>query len=561
MTNIDASAKATPENTASKGNNSHRNNFWSHHPSTARIELDKRKDSVSSVKRDTGSSSPRKGTSSKPQPSISQRAARCLQIAAADEEAKHLAASKHKKNSKSVSALNQIDNMIKGLNLPINFKKMNKDEFYTPNISANNSHNNSFSNNESKSNNQSNITNPRNPSTSNILPPTEELCEDDYLRERLIRVIKEYFRLRNSCPSTTLDYYRLIKMIGKGAFGKVYLGVHLLTGKYVAIKSIEKQYMRDENSKRKVLQEVVILKKVNHKNVIRLLEVFENKKYLFIVLEYASQGDLLTYVKSRGKLDEKDAKRLFLQITKGIQYCHHSLILHRDVKLDNILLDENSNVKVCDFGVSRFIRKGQIINEQCGTPAYIAPEIIRDKGYEGCYADIWSMGVLLYAMVTGTVPFKATNLEDLHRGILSGKFSFPEGPGPEVKDLISRMIKLNPYSRISIDDIANHIWFSDVSVIESETTEEIEPNYKKNENGISSTAELLNGRRASKDALESGNTMQIIESIVKKVEMLGYPREFIIKSINSNSCNHAEACYYLLYKEYLENPQENIAAN
>lgn len=168
-----------------------------------------------------------------------------------------------------------------------------------------------------------------------------------------------------------------------------------------------------------------LLKKIKHSNVIRLLEVFESSKHLLMVMEYAGGGDLLRLIKRKGKLQESDAKFIFKQIAYGLAHIHCRSVIHRDIKLDNILLDCEKGVKICDFGVSKIIKKGQVIQEQCGTPAYLAPEIIIDKGYEGFFVDVWSLGVLLFAMLCGTVPFKASNLEDLHKLILKGEFSFP----------------------------------------------------------------------------------------------------------------------------------------
>ena len=183
--------------------------------------------------------------------------------------------------------------------------------------------------------------------------------------------------------------------------------------------------MKDEFSKRKVFQEVYLLKKIKHSNVIRLLEVFESQKHLLIVMEYAGGGDLLRLIKRRGKLEETDGKYIFKQIVYGMAHIHCRSVIHRDVKLDNILLDSEKGVKICDFGVSKIIKKGEFIKEQCGTPAYLAPEIIVDQGYEGFFVDMWSLGVLLFAMLCGTVPFKAGNLEELHKLIIKGDFSIP----------------------------------------------------------------------------------------------------------------------------------------
>ena len=174
----------------------------------------------------------------------------------------------------------------------------------------------------------------------------------------MIKYNVHYIKKNNELPPTSLDFYKFVKLIGKGAFGKVTLGIQKLTGKYVAIKTIDKQYMKDEFSRRKVLQEVYILKKIRHSNIIRLLEVFESPKHFLMVMEYAGGGDLLQFVKRRGRIKESDAKFIFKQIVYGLAHIHCRSVIHRDVKLDNILLDCESGVKICDFGVSKIIKKG-----------------------------------------------------------------------------------------------------------------------------------------------------------------------------------------------------------
>lgn len=463
----------------------------------------------------------------------------------------------HKKNSKSWNSVNILEQIIKGLNLPITMPKANEGDNLTPNVSEFNTNNTSMLDRKKKDEEKSHDISKINDVTIQKAEH-DERSDDEYLKEKLIKMIKETHQTKNSYPGTTLDYYRLIKMIGKGAFGKVFLGVHLLTGKHVAVKSIEKKYIKEESSQKKIFQEVLILKKMKHQKVIRLLEVFENKRYLFIVLEYASKGDMLRYVKRKGRLTEDVAKDLFKQIVSGLRYCHQNLVLHRDIKLDNILLDENKNVKICDFGVSRFVKKGQVIKEQCGTPAYIAPEIIRDKGYEGCYADIWSLGVVLYAMVTGTVPFKADNIEDLHKVILKGKYSIPSFLSENCKDLLSKMLKLNPYSRISIDVLDEHPWFEKVEV--KGRRESISSGLTDTSQGLTSdhrrAYSVDKGTKTSLGVAEAENTIQIIDPVLAQVEELGFSRDFIINSLNSNSCNHAAASYYLLYEDYVSKSKQ-----
>lgn len=178
-------------------------------------------------------------------------------------------------------------------------------------------------------------------------------------------------------------------MIGKGSFGKVHLGIHILSKKKVAIKCIDKTYIKEEKAQKKIVQEVKILRSLTHRNIIKILEVFENKKFVFIVTDYASRGDLLKYMKEHGVFKEHRAKPIVAQILKSLEYCHSKAILHRDIKLDNILLDKDMQVKLCDFGVSRYM-SDEKIKERCGTPAYIAPEIINGGGYSKFQADVTS---------------------------------------------------------------------------------------------------------------------------------------------------------------------------
>lgn len=289
-------------------------------------------------------------------------------------------------------------------------------------------------------------------------------------RDKLIKFNKQYFRKYNKIPATSLEFYRYVKVIGKGAFGIATLGIHKLTGKHVAIKTIKKSYIKDEYSRRKVFQEIFILKKIRHSNIIRLLEVFESQKHILLVMEYANGGDLLHFVRNVGKLPEYDTKHIFRQILYGLAHCHCRSVMHRDIKLDNILLDSNSNIKICDFGIAKIISRGVKVKEQCGTPAYMAPEIMNEDGYETFYPDFWSLGVLLYAMLFGTVPFKANNMEELHMLIKRGEFDFPPEASPEAKNLISGLIVVNPKKRLTLPEILSHAWLKEISE-ESDTSD------------------------------------------------------------------------------------------
>lgn len=292
-----------------------------------------------------------------------------------------------------------------------------------------------------------------NPSTvGSFSPRTREMA-------MISRAIKECFHQYQEGPDTTTEFYRAGKMLGRGAFGKVCLGMHKLTRKLVAIKSINKEYLSEEKQKNKVMHEVGILLRLNrHPNVVKLFETFETGRHILLVMELCAGGDLLNYVRKRKKLDEETAKYLFKQLIEGLGYLHTRNILHRDIKLDNILLDGKGQVKIADFGVSKQVKPGEIMREQCGTPAYIAPEIIRDRGYQGFKADLWSAGVVLYAMLYGTVPFKANNMQDLHKLILQAKYNLKEEISEPAKHLLRALLEPDPAKRFTIRQVLTHPW-------------------------------------------------------------------------------------------------------
>lgn len=229
-----------------------------------------------------------------------------------------------------------------------------------------------------------------------------------------------------------------------------------------------------QHKKNKIMYETNILKNLRHKNIVQFFESFESENYILIIMEYISCGDLLSYVRRRSRIPETIAKFMFKQIIEGIQYIHSKNVIHRDIKLDNILIDLNNTIKICDFGVSKQIKKGEIINDQCGTPAYIAPEILKGNGYEGYGVDIWSAGVALYTMLTGTVPFKANNIKELQRLIIKGQYLNLEEfninldsqnnnlnnlpVSSEAIHLIKCILEVDPKKRITIEGILNHNW-------------------------------------------------------------------------------------------------------
>ena len=352
-------------------------------------------------------------------------------------------------------------------------------------------------------------------------------------KANLISYIRAFFEKHGEEPPTTLEFYSIGKLIGKGAFGKVLLGVHKLTGQSVAMKAIDKAHLKNEHSRRKVFQEVYILKKVKHKNVVKILEVFETSKHFLMVFEYLGGGDLLHFVKSKGRLTEPESKGIFKQILEGASGIHSYSIIHRDFKLDNILIDSDySNIKICDFGVSKLIKKGQIVREQCGTPAYLAPEIIVDQGYSGFTVDMWSLGVLLFTMVNGRVPFKAGNMGDLQKLILKGEYEIDRSFSIELQDFLSKLLELVPYKRLTSREAIDHPWFKSPDFEETIPEPRFLPKYQRE----------VFSNRVKMSKFYTG------ETILAKVEELGYPREFVVNSLENNDLNHATATYFLLYE-------------
>lgn len=263
---------------------------------------------------------------------------------------------------------------------------------------------------------------------------------------------------------TVPEFYRAGKMLGRGAFGKVNLGMHRMTRKLIAIKSINKEYLSEEKQRSKIMHEVGILLQLRHPSVVKLYETFETGRHIMLVMELCAGGDMLNFVRKRKKLDELTSKILFKQIIEGIGYIHTQRILHRDIKLDNILLDGKGNVKIADFGVSKSVKKNETMYEQSGTPAYIAPEIIRDKGYRGFKADLWSAGVVLFAMLYGTVPFKANNMKDLHKQIMEARYNLKDEITSEAKNLIQCLLNPDPDSRYTVKQTLAHPWLKNADV-------------------------------------------------------------------------------------------------
>ncbi|CAH8679149.1 unnamed protein product [Schistosoma haematobium] len=253
--------------------------------------------------------------------------------------------------------------------------------------------------------------------------------------------------------------YSLIQTIGKGNFAKVKLAQHLTTGMKVAVKVIDKTLL-NHSSLQKLFREVRVLKSLNHPNIIKLLEVIESEKHLYLVMEYASGGEVFDYLVSHGKMNEKDARCKFRQIVSAVQYCHQKMIVHRDLKAENLLLDAELNIKIADFGFSNYFSNSQKLDTFCGSPPYAAPELFLGRKYEGPEVDVWSLGVILYTLVSGTLPFDGKNLKELRERVLRGTYRVPYYMTHECEMLLKKMLVLNPAKRISLQEVMNDPWMN-----------------------------------------------------------------------------------------------------
>lgn len=234
---------------------------------------------------------------------------------------------------------------------------------------------------------------------------------------------------------------------------------HITTHQKVAVKILNKGKIKQQEMAEKVRREINILKMCTHPHIIRLYEVIDTPTDIFVVMEYVSGGELFDYIVSRGRLPPDEARHFFHQIISGIEYCHFHKIVHRDLKPENLLLDADNNIKLADFGLSNVSHDGDFLRTSCGSPNYAAPEVISGNLYAGAEVDVWSCGVILYALLCGTLPFDDESIPNLFKKIKSGMYSLPTHLSQSSRDLILRMLVVDPMKRIRIQDVRKHQWF------------------------------------------------------------------------------------------------------
>ncbi|XP_067127379.1 MAP/microtubule affinity-regulating kinase 3 isoform X11 [Centruroides vittatus] len=328
--------------------------------------------------------------------------------------------------------------------------------------------------------------------------------------------------------------YRLLKTIGKGNFAKVKLAKHLPTGKEVAIKIIDKTQL-NPSSLQKLFREVRIMKMLDHPNIVKLYQVIETEKTLYLVMEYASGGEVFDYLVAHGRMKEKEARAKFRQIVSAVQYCHQKRIIHRDLKAENLLLDGEMNIKIADFGFSNEFVPGQKLDTFCGSPPYAAPELFQGKKYDGPEVDVWSLGVILYTLVSGSLPFDGANLKELRERVLRGKYRIPFYMSTDCENLLKKFLVLNPAKRASLETIMKDKWMN-IAYEDDELRPYAEPE-----------PDFSDSRRIATKKFSAG------KFLIKILMSMGYTRDEIEDSLRNKKYDDIMANYLLLGKRPTEN--------
>ena len=324
--------------------------------------------------------------------------------------------------------------------------------------------------------------------------------------------------------TSALSSYKIIKDLGEGTFGKVKLGEHFSTKERVAIKILEKEKIVDEGDRERVSREIQILKIIRHPNITQLYEIIEDETKLYLIMEYAKNGELFDYIVSQQRIRENDSSKFYQQIVDGVEYIHKLNIVHRDLKPENLLLDDKMNIKIVDFGLSNLYKADQLLKTACGSPCYAAPEMIAGKNYKGLSADIWSSGVILFALICGYLPFDDNDTQALYKKIMRGEYTIPAFVSNGATDLIKRILCTDPEKRFTIEQIKAHPWF-----------------------------QLYKGYvNIPKGLIIGYHIIPIDQIVIENVVSLGFEKEVIEQSIITNRHNKVTTLYYLFLQKLIK---------
>ena len=339
--------------------------------------------------------------------------------------------------------------------------------------------------------------------------------------------------LKNSINFTISDiHYKIIRKLGEGMFSTVKLASHSLTGEKVAIKILEKTKVTKLEEKERINRELAIMKKLNHYNIVKLYQIVETKLTIYLIQENVQGKEFMEYLNKKGKLKEVEACKFFHQIISGLEYIHQCGIAHRDFKPENILITNDDTVlKIIDFGLSNMYKNNQLLKTACGSPCYAPPEMIKEENYDGAKSDIWSSGIILYLMLCGKLPFYHEQNEIMYEKILSGKFEHPNYLSDNAKDILDKIIEIDPKKRLNFEEIKSHPWFNIIN---------------KNElmhKGININEDII----------------PIDEEIVHNMEKLGFNKMELRFNLLKNFHNKITAVYDLFLKIKIDSGRKSIA--
>ncbi|XP_059645243.1 CBL-interacting serine/threonine-protein kinase 6-like [Cornus florida] len=332
--------------------------------------------------------------------------------------------------------------------------------------------------------------------------------------------------------------YELGRLLGHGNFAKVYHAKNLHTGESVAVKVVSKEEVIKTGMTEQVKREISVMKKMNHPNIVKLYEVMASKSKIYIAMEYIRGGELFDRV-VKGRLREDLARSYFQQLISAIEFCHSRGVYHRDLKPENLLLDEDGNLKVTDFGLSALsdhLKQDGLLHTLCGTPAYVAPEVIGNRGYHGAKSDLWSCGVILFVLLAGYLPFQDQNVVAMYRRVCRGDFKFPTCVPPESRRIITRLLDPNPMTRITTSELMETSWFKtrmsrnvgeDVEKSEDQCTETLNAFHIISLSEGFDLSPLFEGKRKQEELRFA--TASPASSVISRLEEVAKRTEFRVK--------------------------------
>ena len=328
-----------------------------------------------------------------------------------------------------------------------------------------------------------------------------------------------------------IDNYILSKKLGQGTFGIVVLAIHELTGEKVAIKILDKEKIFKNSEKQRFERKIQIMKKMFHNNIVHLYNVIENFKEIFLVMEYIQGQELFDYITNKKRLNEIESCKFYQQIISGIEYLSKTKVAHRDLKPENLLIDLNKTIKIVDFGLSNTYYENELLSTACGSPSYAAPEILQGKNYRGIDVDIWSSGIILYAMLCGYLPFEDDNDQNLYKKIIKGDFITPSFLSHEAVDFLHRILNVDPNKRLNIEQIKSHPWFN-----------------------------MINPQiNMSEGLLIDKYIIPFDEEIIKEmVEKYFFSEQIVKINLIINKHNHITSTYYLMLRKKIREGKETI---